>query len=108
MTQRIVDLLTDKQAEDVVVLNISQIAPFADYFVIASGQTVRQLQALLKSLDEDLGRDGVHPLRREGKAASGWILLDFGDVVVHVFAPEQRRYYDLEALWGRPAPAAVP
>ena len=100
--------MTDKQAEDVVVLNIRQVASFADYFVIASGQTVRQMQALLDTLDEELGREKIHPLRREGKAASGWVLLDFGDVVVHIFAPEQRLYYDLEGLWGRTAPVTSP
>jgi len=108
LVQRIVDLLADKQAEDVVVLNISQVAPFADYFIIASGQTLRQIQALLDSLDEELGREGIHPLRREGKAPSGWVLLDFGDVIVHIFAPEERRYYDLEGLWGRAASITRP
>ncbi len=74
-------------------------ASFADYFVIASGQTVRQLQAMLESVDEGLSPDGVEPMGREGDAASGWVLLDYGDIIVHVFGRDERSHYDLEALW---------
>lgn len=74
-------------------------ASFADYFVIASGGTVRQLEAMLESVDEGLSADGVQPMGREGQAKAGWVLLDYGSVVVHLFGQEQREYYDLEALW---------
>ncbi len=74
-------------------------ASFADYFVIASGQTVRLLEAMLESVDEGLSPEGVTPMGREGDAASGWVLLDYGDVIVHVFGQEERGYYDLEGLW---------
>ena len=74
-------------------------ASFADYFVLASGQTVRQLEAMLESVDEELSPDGVEPMGREGDAASGWVLLDYGDVIVHLFGREERTYYDLEGLW---------
>jgi len=74
------------------------VASFADYFVIASGETTRQIQAILEALDEELA--GVaEPMGREGEPDSGWVLLDYGDVVVHIFAPEERAYYDLEGLW---------
>ena len=74
-------------------------ASFADYFVLASGQTVRQLDAMLESVDQELSPDGVEPMGREGDAASGWVLLDYGDVIVHLFGREERTYYDLEGLW---------
>lgn len=98
------DLLADRQAEDIVMLDIRQAATFADYFVIASGQTIRQMEALCDILDRELGKKGIHPLRREGTTESGWVLLDFGDVVVHIFAPSQRVYYNLEGLWGHAVP----
>jgi ribosome-associated protein len=75
------------------------VASFADYFVIASGQTVRQLKAMLESVDGGLSPEGVEPLGREGDAASGWVLLDYGDVIVHLFGQEERDHYDLEGLW---------
>jgi ribosome-associated protein len=83
----------------VLLLDISKVASFADYFVIASGQTARQLQAMLESVDGGLSPEGVEPLGREGNAASGWALLDYGDVIVHLFGQEERGYYDLEGLW---------
>ena len=74
-------------------------ASFADYFVLASGQTVRQLEAMLQSVNQELSPDGIKPMGREGDAASGWVLLDYGDVIVHLFGREERTYYDLEGLW---------
>jgi ribosome-associated protein len=99
LARKIVDLLAEKQAGDVLLLDISKVASFADYFVIASGQTVRQLEAMLESVDGGLSPEGVEPLGREGNAASGWALLDYGDVIVHLFGQEERGYYDLEGLW---------
>ena len=74
-------------------------ASFADYFVIASAQTVRQLEAMLESVDEGLSGDEAKLMGHEGEAASGWALLDYGDVIVHLFGQEERSYYDLEGLW---------
>ncbi len=74
-------------------------ASFADYFVLASAQSVRQLQAMLESVDEGMSPDSVKPMGREGDATSGWVLLDYGDVIVHLFGREERSYYDLEGLW---------
>ncbi len=80
------------------MLDIRNVASFADFFVIASAGSDRQMQAVLEAVEEAL--DGaVRPLSREGKPGSGWVLLDYGDVIVHLFAPAQREYYDLESLW---------
>ena len=101
LAQRVVELLSDKQATDIILLDIGQVANFADYFVIASATNPRQMQALVNTLDEDLNDPGVPAIRREGDANSGWVLLDLGDVVVHLFDQETRDYYNLEALWSR-------
>jgi ribosome-associated protein len=105
LAQAIVDLLTDRQAADIVLLDISHVSSLADYFVIATGTSARQLNSLTEALDEDLRLDGVRPKprRTEGTAESGWILLDYGDVVVHLFGQEEREFYKLEGLWSRSA-----
>ena len=92
-------MLSDKQAEDILLLDIRNVASFADYFVIASGGSVRQLQAILDAVDDALAGDRVSRMGREGGPDSGWVLLDYGDVIVHLLAPEEREYYDLEGLW---------
>ncbi len=74
-------------------------ASFSDYFVIASAGSERQTQAILDSVEEAMKGEGVKPLGTEGTAKSGWVLLDYGDVIIHVFAPQERDYYDLEGLW---------
>jgi ribosome-associated protein len=101
LARKIVDLLSDRQAEDVVLLDISKVAAFADYFVIASAANVRQMQALLEAVEEGLGRDGIRTSKTEGELDSGWILLDLGDIVVHLFSPAERAYYDIERLWSK-------
>jgi ribosome-associated protein len=72
--------------------------------VIASGSTKRQIQAIIESVDDAVSDDGVKPIGREGEPDSGWVLIDYGDVIVHVFAPEERAYYDLEGLWHTATP----
>ena len=104
LAQRIVDELSERQAQDLTVVDISSVAAFADRFVIATAGSVRQMRALIDAIDEHLGAAGVHARRREGEPDSGWVLLDFGDVVVHLFGPEERAFYNLEGLWGRNAP----
>ncbi len=99
LARRIIEVLSDKQAEDILLLDIRNVASFADYFVIASAPTVRQIQAILEAVDEELGGNGVKPMGHEGKPDSGWVLLDYGDVIVHLFAPQERAFYDLEGLW---------
>lgn len=99
LARTIVDLASDKKAEDVVLLDIRDITVIADYFVICSGNNSRQIQAIAESIDEELGKQGVALLHREGNPETGWILLDFGDVIVHIFSPQEREYYRLERLW---------
>jgi ribosome-associated protein len=96
----VVELLSDKQAINIILLDIGQVASFADYFVIASATNPRQMQTLVDTLDKDLGKHASSS-RREGDPNSGWVLLDLGDVVVHLFDPETRAYYNLEGLWSR-------
>ncbi len=100
LVQSITTILVDKQAEDIVVLDISALTTLADYFIIASGTSTRQLDALQYALTEALKK--VEPpveARVEGIPESGWVLLDLNTIVVHLFAPELRSYYRLEDLW---------
>jgi ribosome-associated protein len=90
----------DRKAIDLKVLHLAEVSDFTDYFVIASGTSERQAQAIADHLVEMLRSDGVRPLHVEGYNRGQWILVDFGDVVVHVFQEEQRRFYALERLWG--------
>jgi ribosome-associated protein len=106
LAQRIVEIASDRQAQDVILLDISQIASFADYFVICSGTSERQLKAIVDNVTETLEREGFHAVHTEGAPSSGWVLIDYGSVIVHVFAPEERDYYRLERLWGE-APTIV-
>ena len=107
LARRIVDVLSDRQAEDVVLLDIHEVSSFADYFVVATAQNQRHMRALLDAFDKDLANEGLKSLRTEGDADSGWILVDFGAVIVHLFTPEDRSFYNLEGLWGRAGVAAV-
>ncbi len=88
-----------KQAEDLVALDVSGPLPFADIFLIASGRNERQVQAIASEVEDKLTEYGAKPLRREGRSEGRWILLDFGDLLVHVFHDEDRMYYSLERLW---------
>ena len=106
VAQFIVDVASDKLAEDIVLLDLRSLAPFADYFVIMSAESSRQIEALEYDLTQSLKEAGISRHRREGSPASGWVLLDFSDVIVHVFSPEEREFYDLERLWNR-APQVV-
>ena len=92
-----------KQAADVTILDVHGLIVITDYFVIASGQTDRQVKTIVEEVEKAVRDLGEKPVRREGEADSRWVLLDYVDVVVHVFAEEEREYYDLERLW-RDAP----
>ncbi|MDQ2715807.1 MAG: ribosome silencing factor [Chloroflexota bacterium] len=94
-----VDIASDKKASDVILLDIQGVTTIADYFVICSGNNSRQIQAIADAIREELGKQGGNLLHREGVADSGWLLLDFGDVIVHIFGPKEREYYRLERLW---------
>ncbi len=88
-----------KQAEDLVALDVSEPLPFADIFLLASGRNERQVTAIASEIEDRLIASGTKPLRREGRAEGRWILLDFGDLVVHVFHADERLFYSLERLW---------
>ena len=105
LARRIVELASDKQAADIVLLDIRGISPIADYFVICSAGSERQTSAIQRDLREKLVEEfDRRPLHTEGAADSGWLLLDYGDVIVHVFTPEQRDFYKLEELWDAATP----
>ena len=94
-----VDIASDKKASDVLLLDIREVTTIADYFVICSGNNPRQIQAIAEAIDEELGKQGARLLHREGNADNGWLLLDFGDIIVHIFGSKEREYYRLERLW---------
>ena len=89
-----------KQALDVVVLDVQGLSGVTDYFLVCSGRSTTHLETVSDAIHADLKAVGVRPLHVEGRAASGWILLDYGDVLVHMFLEETRMYYALERLWG--------
>jgi len=99
LAHRIVDVASDKKAADIVLLRTSEITTMADYFVIASGRSERQVQALSTAIVDELRDEGIKPLGVEGMSSARWVLLDYGSVIVHLFAPEEREYYGLEKLW---------
>lgn len=100
--------LEDKKAEDIRVIDISEVSVIADYFVIAGGGSKNQIQALCDNVLEKLGRAGYPERQIEGYNTANWILIDFGDVIVHIFDRENRLFYDLERIWrdGRQIDAA--
>ena len=83
------------------MLDTKGVCSFADYFVICSGDSERQIEAICQAIDEVLRKEGSLPRHREGTADSGWVLLDFGDIVIHIFAPFERDYYQLDKLWSK-------
>src|SRR5213080_1084533 len=94
-----IDVASDKKASDIILLDIRDVTTIADYFVICSGNNPRQIQAIAEAIDEELGKQGANVLHKEGVADTGWLLLDFGDVIVHIFGAKEREYYRLERLW---------
>lgn len=106
LARHLVDVASDKKATDVLVLNVRELTTIADYFVICSGQSERQVQAVAEALLEAGEGEGRRAIGVEGLSAARWVLVDFGDVIAHVFTPEEREYYKLERLWGD-APVVV-
>ena len=92
--------LDDKLAKDIKVLEIKEISPIADYFVIASGNNSNQIKAMADSVEENLYKAGFRLNHSEGMQTGSWILLDFGDIIVHLFNDEDREFYSLERIWG--------
>lgn len=90
----------EKKASDVVILEVVKITPVADYFLICSGDSHRQVKAVMEQIDRELSKAGISPHHIEGTDASRWILMDYEDLIVHIFDNETRLYYDLDRLWG--------
>jgi ribosome-associated protein len=99
LARRIVDLAEDKKASDIVLLEIGRLTAMADYFVICSGSSERQLGAIVDGIAEGLREEGIKPIGREGASTAHWLLIDFGSVIVHVMAQPERVFYQLERLW---------
>ncbi|MBS4969163.1 MAG: ribosome silencing factor [Lachnospiraceae bacterium] len=99
MARLAVEALEDKKAVDVRILDIGQISTLADYFIIASGNNRNQVQAMADNVDELLAKAGYQAKQTEGYRNANWILLDYGDVVIHLFDEENRLFYDLERIW---------
>jgi ribosome-associated protein len=99
LARRIVELAEDKKAADIVLLDLTGLTTLADHFVICSGGSERQLDAIADGIVEGLRPEGARPIGREGLAASHWVLLDYGSVIVHVFTPPERDFYQLERHW---------
>ena len=99
LARRIVELAEDKKAADIVLLDLGELTTLADAFVICSGGSERQISAIADGIVEGLRDERVKPIGREGTAESHWVLLDYGSVIVHVFTPPERDYYELEKHW---------
>lgn len=99
MVKLAVTALEDKKGEDIKVIDITGVTVLADYFIIASGMNRNQVQALVDNVEETLGSAGFELKQVEGYQTANWILMDFGDIIVHVFDSENRLFYDLERIW---------
>ncbi len=91
----------ERQASDILLLDVSEICSFADYFVVCNGETERQLKAIVEEIDSTLSKEHVSVPKPQGSTESGWLVLDLGDIVVHVFSPQQREFYTLEDIWDK-------
>jgi len=91
--------LEDKKASDITIIDISSLSVVADYFIIASADNIRQTGALADNVEEVLGRSGIIPKQIEGRSTGNWILMDYYDVIIHVFDKENRLFYDIERIW---------
>ena len=94
-----VDVASDRQATDIVLLDVATVSGFTDYMVIMTVSSARQLNAVASELEDSLKKSGLNIHHREGTSESGWILLDFGDIVLHIFSEPQREFYQLEQVW---------
>lgn len=96
---RMAEIMRDKRAEALLVLEISHLTVIADYMVIGNGRSMVQVKALADEVEEKMAEEGVTPTRREGYAEGRWVILDYGSIIVHVFHEQEREYYHLERLW---------
>ncbi len=107
LAHKVADVMSDKKASDIVVLDLRGLTYIADYFVIGNGTTERQIRALADEVEQRLKQDDrIVPYQVEGTSASGWVLIDYGEVIVHIFSPSERDYYKIEKIWSD-APVVV-
>jgi len=98
--QRAARAALDKKAADLIVLDVQAVSSVTNYFLVCSGKSTTHVRTITDAIRQDLKAEGIRPLHAEGRPESGWVLLDYGDVLVHVFLEDTRAYYALERLWG--------
>ena len=106
--QAAVEAALAKKAEDISILNLEDLATFTDVFVVCNGLNTRQNQAISDEIEKQLKEQGIRPAHIEGRQQAEWILMDYGDFIVHIFSPKARRYYELERLWKTARRVPVP
>lgn len=99
MVKIAINALEEKKAENIRVIDISKVSVLADYFIIAEGKNRNQIQALTDSVEKDLGKAGAAPKQIEGYESANWVLMDYADIIIHIFDNENRLFYDLERIW---------
>lgn len=99
MAKTAIAALNDKKAEDIKIIDISKVSVMADYFIIATGSNRNQIQAMIDNVEEKLHKEGYTPKQVEGYETANWILMDYRDIIIHVFDSENRLFYDLERIW---------
>lgn len=92
-------ILDEKGASDIEILEVSHLTSITDYFVIANGRNIQSVRTLAEDLEDKLTAEGIEPRRKEGERESKWIVLDYAHVIVHIFHPEERKFYNIERLW---------
>ena len=105
--ERIAQALYDKKAKDIQVLNIGKLTSIGDYFIICSCTSTVQVKACADEAEEKMAEAGIHPGHKEGYQGGNWILMDFGDIIVHIMLEETRAFYDLERLWSDAEPIEI-
>ena len=99
MAQLALQAMEEKKAEDIKIIDIHEVSTIADYFLIASGNNLRQIQAICDEIEETMGRAGYPKKQSEGYDTANWILMDYHDIIVHIFDKQNRLFYDLERIW---------
>ena len=99
LAEKIAGILDNKGATDIQILEVGHMTSITDFFVVASGRNVQSVHTLAEDLEDKLAEEGIDPRRKEGKNGARWIVLDYAHVIVHIFHPEERQYYNIERLW---------
>lgn len=95
----VIEAMEEKKAEDIRIIDIESVSSIADYFIIANGNNVSQVHAISDFIEEKLGKNGLEPKQIEGYQNANWVLMDYGDIIIHIFDKENRLFYDLERIW---------